>query len=271
MIAELKKQIAELRERVISLGGITIEGYNRKAGRGGVAFSRDVRNNDSAWTDKTVVIVAKPIEEDRTLKVREARYSTLAPKPCTGTGTSAICFYEWYGTEFDVYPPLGTKAVDFAGDENTEAVTVPPKLTTRFHRIHREHDVWVVEKAATGSTSDVCLIHAGMSGTNWNGSFVRVVHMKPNASGTAFISAESTVPIPPATTALGYSLVRCWPGTDGNFWQYLQSTTGSAPPFVPSATAVYVGTQTIRGVEYVAPIFPINMFAPSPSLPAGDC
>ena len=118
----------------------------------------------SVIPDKTVVIVRKPVEGDLDLRVREAKYVNLPPKPCTGDGESATCFYEWYGLDFDAYPPLGTKAVEFAGDENTADVSIPPKLTTKFHRIHREHDVWVVERAAAGGGVAYCVVREVFGG-----------------------------------------------------------------------------------------------------------
>lgn len=273
MIAQLQKQIAELRDRVASLSNVTIEGYNRASGRGGISFSRGLRDTSFKWSEKTVVITVKPNDGDRVLTVREARYKTLPPEPCTGDGESAECSYEWFGPEFEVYPPLGTKAVTFAGDETTDSVDVPPKLTTKFHRCHREHDVWVLEKAAEGGgETDVCLVHAPLVGSTWgSGTRIRIVHVKLDAAGTAYVTAERTTPIPPEAIAPGYSIARCWPGTVESHWQYFQSTIGQQPNYRPSSNAVYLGTEMINGIEYIAPKVPIAAFTPSPGIAAGDC
>lgn len=215
--------------------------------------------------DKTVQIVRKPVEGDLTLLAREARYATLPPKPCTGDGDTATCFYEWFGQAFEVFPPLGTKAIAYDGSENTaDPLATPPKLTDTFYRIHREHDAWILDPPPSGgSTIDLCLVHAPFNGgTIWgSGQFIRVVHMKP--SGSSYISAEAA--------PLGYSIVKTWPGTVEADWRWFQSTQGTAPNFTPQSSSVYCATKTWKGVEYITPEFFIDAGAPNPALPAGDC
>lgn len=150
MIKALQKQVAALTERVRALSNVKIEGYNVRASSGGISFVRGAKDTLTQWFDKTVVIVRKPVEADATLWVREAKYVNLPPKPCSGDGDSTTCFYEWFGEDFDAYPPLGVKAISYAGDESTTDASAPPKLTTVFHRCHREHNVWIVDQQAKG-------------------------------------------------------------------------------------------------------------------------
>lgn len=289
---QYEQRLLAIEQRLKALGELRIEGYNRTSSNSGIAFARGTSESDPNWRDKTIVIVRKPVDGDKTLLVREARYVNLPPKPCTGDGETATCFYEWYGTDFEVYPPMGKKCIDFDGDENTAAITVPPKLTTKFHRCHREHDAWVLNPppGAGGGETDICLVHAPISVNGlWVGfDFIRVVHVKPDplypgaGHPIPYISAESQTPIPnpawtptnglpPTLPALGYSIVRCWPGTNDLLWQYYKSTTGTAPNFTPTTNAVYLTTKTINGTEYIAPEVAIDTSLPDPALPAGDC
>lgn len=265
---QYEQRFLAIEQRLKALGELHIEGYNRKSSNGGIAFARGTVKSDPNWRDRTIVIVRKPAAGDQTLLVREARHSNLPPKPCTGDGDAAVCFYEWFGTDFEVYPPLGKKPIDFDGDENTAGPTVAPKLTTKFHRCHREHDSWVLNPAATAATggTSMVLVHAPITSTGlWVGlDFIRVVHVKINPNNTGvFISAEAA--------PLGYAIVRCWPGTKDTDWQYYQSTTGTTPNFTPTANAVYLTAKKINGTEYITPEVAILSASPDPALPAGDC
>lgn len=275
MIPQLKKQVAELTERVRALSNIKIEGYNVRAGSGGISFVHGTSKHVSQWMEKTVVIVVKPEVDDVVLKVREAKYRNIPPKPCTGDGESATCFYEWVGEVFDAYPPLGVKAVSYSGDETTSDADVPPKLTTRFHHVHRENNVWMLNVAAGGGgETDVCVVHEPFAGgTSWSGASIRirVVHIKLAATGTGYISAEPQLLADGVTNAPGYSVVRCWPGTNESFWQYIKGTVPTSTPPILASNYVAVGTVMINGVEHISPIIPVGMFTPNPAFLAGDC
>jgi hypothetical protein len=221
--------------------------------------------------DRTVVIVRKPVEGDIGLLVREAKYTDPRPKPCTGDGDSATCFYTWYGPEFEAYPPLGLKPIAYDGDENTAAATTPPKLTTKFYRCHREHDTWLLDAPpASGGGNDVCLVHGPLAGTQWlvtpDPDFIRVVHMKKNPAYTT----GSGLPTHIVNEPTGNSVVACWPGTKQSFWRHYASTNQGFPP-LPLSNAVYLETAMIGGVEYVTPVVAIATDTPNPALPAGDC
>lgn len=104
--------------------------------------------------DRTVVITQKPVEGNALLTVREAKYTDVPPLPCTGAAPNVVCHYRFVGPEFVVYPPMGTKPIDFEGDEyvgGSDDPPVDPKLSTVFHRVYREHGVWVIDKLGGGS------------------------------------------------------------------------------------------------------------------------
>ena len=153
--AEMESAIGWLKHHVDGLRGMTIAGMERHEAGGRIAFGRALKTEDGVYAPpKTVVITVKPETGHAELTVREAKYINLPPKPCTdpvAPATERTCYYEWYGIDFNVSPPMGTEAVDFAGDEYTGAD--PPKLSTVFHRVHREHEVWVIEKAGGGGSS----------------------------------------------------------------------------------------------------------------------
>ncbi len=230
---------------------------------------------------RTVVITKKPVEGDKFLTVREAKYKELPPTPCTGSGASAACFYEWIGPEFEAYPPLGLKPIDFVGDENTTAVETPPKFDTKFHRIHREYDVWVLERpAAGGSAITFCVVVGPAPGLQWGdpSDFFRIVHMKKNPNyGT---SPGEGLPIDTVTHVwvgivsepLGYSLVQCFPGTKQSDWQYFQGVSGytSAGPIL-MANAPFFTTKMIGGVEYITPEVFAEAGNPDSGTLPGDC
>jgi hypothetical protein len=217
--------------------------------------------------ERTVEIVKKPVAGDTTLLVREAKYANLPPKPCT----EATCYYEWYGSPFDAYPPLGVTPIAFSGDENTtDQETTPPKLTDKFHRCHRKHNVWELDPKAAASSFSLVLVHGPGVGTNWNADFdyVRVIHMKKNPAYV--LGSGLPTHINGETAAAGYSIVQCWPGTKQTDWQYFLSTNQGFPPVV-SANAVYFKTAMIGGVEYITPDSFTEAGFPQAGTVAGDC
>jgi hypothetical protein len=155
MIKKLQTDVAALKRQVAALSNTSIEGYNKTQGRGGTTFGKGEREvHLTLARPKTVVIVKEPIASDETLTVREAGYTNIPPKGCIASGTPPIttCYYAWYGVDFEVYPPLGKRAVDFDGDEQVPADDAhPPKVDTKFHRIHREREVWVITPSGEAS------------------------------------------------------------------------------------------------------------------------
>ena len=186
MIAEMRRQINALTRQVAALSKIRIEGFARSGGgaSGGLSFTRSVqRSADPHYTPpKTVVIVKTPTQDDIFLTVREARYTTDIPKPCTGDGESVVCHYEWFGPELEVFAPLGTKPIDFAGDEFDHVVddTHPPKFSTVFHRVHREHEVWVLEAKPEGGAIEPVIILASMPVNTPTAKFLTIRPAKEN-------------------------------------------------------------------------------------------
>jgi hypothetical protein len=157
MIPQMRKDITTLKARMKALDNLTVEGFNRHENRGGVSFVVGAPALRPIWIPpKTVVIVKRPEPADMFLLVREAKYIDLPPMPCTTEGETTICYYEWYGVEFEVYPPLGKQAIDYDGDGDEWLPADndhPPKLDTVFHRAHREHNAWVLQSEAEGGAS----------------------------------------------------------------------------------------------------------------------
>jgi hypothetical protein len=145
VLENAERRLVEVERRTLNAGG----------------FERSVPR------DKTVVIVKVPADGDKFLTVREAGYATIPPKACTGDEPNVVCYYAWYGVDFEVYPPLGKEAIDYDGDEWDGATD--PKLDTVFHRCHRENEVWVLDHRAEGAGSVipiVLVVRSGASGTS---------------------------------------------------------------------------------------------------------
>lgn len=165
MIKEMRQEIAALHRQVAALSKLRIEGYARSGGgaTGGFSFARSAQVSDGQRyiPPKAVVIVKKPAEGDVFLTVREVRYTTSVPRPCETVGEATTCFYEWYGSELEVFAPFGSKPADFAGDEFAAPAddNHPPKFDTVFHRVHRENEVWIIDGKQTNvDTYSFCRI-----------------------------------------------------------------------------------------------------------------
>jgi hypothetical protein len=151
MLAEMRQEIDSLKKMVAKLNNIKIVGFSRRESARGISFSGGEPVKGNIGRPKTVVIVRAPVAGDASLLVREAKYASWPPKPCTkDTATPPVttCYYEWYGDPFDIYPPIGRECIDYAGDEWNGANE--PKLDTVFHSCHREHDVWVLDERGGG-------------------------------------------------------------------------------------------------------------------------
>lgn len=223
------------------------------------------KRDAATWdVSKTVVIKKSPSVNAGYVTVQAVRYSTWPIEPCDDGG----CHIVAYGSEIEARPEYGQKADGYAAFEvGTEPITTG----TAFFRVRRENDAWILntQGGGGGGETDIALVHQAQ---NVGGNFVKVVHQKLNTAGTAWVTAERTTRLPGETVdPPGYSIVRCWPGTAEQFWRFLNSTQGTQPNFTAQATGVYVATVMINGVELIMPVFPINMFAPNPALPAGDC
>lgn len=258
---------AELAGKSRMLGG----NLKRFAGVGeSVNVQTPSLRDDELWDSSATVIIRKsPSSEAGWVKVQRVKYANNPPQPCTATGCQIFA----YGIELDVRPAFGQQDDSYKSAEVAAGAAIDKG--TSFFRIRLENGIWILDPFAKGGgESGLCLVHKPYTGDQWldTSVFIRVVHMKPlPPPSTSFVTAESTVPLPDGSIAPGYSVVRCWPGTTAAFWQYLQSTTGSQPNYTAQPNGVYCGTLTINGTEYIAPVFPINMFAPNPALPGGDC
>lgn len=150
----MESAIARIKHDVDGFRGMTIAGMERHETHGYVAFGRSLKADDGRYIPpKTVVITKRPVEGDEQLTVLEARYAGYLPCLTTGDPPVTTCTYAWEGEEFLAYPPLGSKAIDFAGDEQVPADDVhppddddPPKFDSVFHRVHREHQVWIIDE-----------------------------------------------------------------------------------------------------------------------------
>lgn len=266
-LATMKSQITELQQHVRALTMLKIEGFRRRSAGGGISFVSATRNTDPKWTQKTVVIVRAPVDGDRTLLVREARYRNLPPQPCTGDGDSATCFYEWLGPEFDVYPPLGVKPSAYSGDENTSPVTTPPKLTTKFYGLHREHDTWILDppREAGGANLDIAFVSSfgGVQGAPVTTSkFIDVVRLKFDDEASFW------------TVKDGYDIfnrpkrtrVMCWWGTDSAYWNRWQTAEEVPGDFTPLIMLIQS-----EGIQWAFPTFAFNTHEPPTNVLAGDC
>lgn len=215
---------------------------------------------DAKPSDRTVVIIRKPVEGDEELLVRRARYAQTPPVPCTGDGETAVCRYEWAGDDFRAFPALGTKPITYDGDEWDGAQK--PKLTTVFYRSHRDDDLWILDPPAKGGSNiDIGLVVT----TTGASSFIQIRRVKLDSSG-ALVWAN----VNPQTGVAVSETVKCWEGTDAAFWsEFKPGTLGGTP--TPSSQ-LYVPLMTIRGVEYAIPVWAFIATAPiTPALPRGSC
>jgi hypothetical protein len=252
MIQRMKAEIAALKAAVAALTNVTIEGYSKSVGKGGIAFVSGSPGSPSIPAGmRTVVITKKPQPTDATLVVREAKYDDWPPQKCEGT--PRVCHYEWYGDDFEVWPPLGKEAVSFDGDEwdgDTD-----PKLDTKFHRVHREHDVWVIEAAAEGGAEIV---------------MVKIVDSIPvNAPSSKFLTVQKMkVDEIAGSPTFGQWLpdgvtesAECWPNYVAA--HYL--------PMRFQIPEVIVPMTKTNGTQYVWQKNRIGLGQPLSSLPASDC
>lgn len=191
--------------------------------------------------------------------VQRVTYMDWPIQPCTSTG----CRIEVAGAEFEARPDFGIQTDGYKADELAGAISTG----TTFYDCRWDGREWVLDAPASGGSGiSLCLVHNPFSGSTWGiEQFIRVVHMKE--VGGVLVTAEDTT----SQGALGYSIVKCWPGTQGQDWQYFKSTQGTAPNFTATSTAVYVATVKISGIEYVAPIFFSETGAPDSGTLAGDC
>jgi hypothetical protein len=207
---------------------------------------------------RDVVIKKSPSTNAGWVSVQRVQEMDWPIQPCTDTG----CRIQVFGDEFEARPYFGQKTDSYKEFEiGTDAIG----LSTKFFECRWDGRLWRLDPPVSGGSNvDACLVHAPFNGSTWAGSpFVRVVRLKYNAPGGNYISAE--------TSALGYSIIKCWPGTSDFSWQYFQSTQGAAPTYTPSPTAVYLTIKKLNGVDHLAPEVPIAAFAPNPALAAGDC
>jgi hypothetical protein len=177
MMKTIRDEIAGLKAAVAALNGVTVEGYNKTRTKGGLVFGKGVQTSDPILVPhRTVVIAALPVAGDTTLTVREAKYADTPPKPCLTGGEPpvTVCSYAWYGDPFEVYPPLGKEAADYAGDEAPTDDSTPPDLKTVFHRCHREHDAWVLDLQAEGGAALEPVIILGSTNGQPTGKFLNV-------------------------------------------------------------------------------------------------
>ncbi len=230
----------------------SIVGFSRRAGSGGVTFYPESESPTPLYfIPKTVVITVKPQDGDATLTVREAKYIDLPPKPCSGSGEIAVCYYEWYGVDFAVYPPMGMRPIDFAGDEynaGTSEAPIQPKLTTVFHRVHREREVWVLEDvtAKGGIGIRPAIVLTATTGAH-------TIHVQPaKRSGFTWIADGSAIDVPLWGTQLG---------------EDFQTLIG-----LPGATEVdVIPLIQVGGEWYAMQYFWWYANTPNPALPKGDC
>lgn len=197
---------------------------------------------------KTVVIIKKPVDGDSTLRVLEAGYGTIPPTKCEGENP-VVCNYRWYGVEFEVYPPLGKQAIDYEGDEFLDpSVTNPPKIDSKFHRIHQEREVWVLDLEAEGGGGGIrpAVVTVATAGA----LTITVQPMK--RSGSTWIADGGTIVAP------------LWGKQTGDDFQTLiGSPTASVFDLIP---LVNVG-----GEWYAMQYFWMYAKTPSTSIAIGDC
>jgi hypothetical protein len=266
-LKQMETDLRKLKRQMASMANTTVEGYTRTESGGGVAFGEGAKRILPAYiAPKTVVIIQEPVANDSTLLVREAKYTSIPPKKCTGVDPNVTCFYDWAYPDFEVYPPLGKEAIDYAGDEKTSRLVndVPtdvlnsaleaPELGTVFHRCHREHEVWVLDLQADGGASIVFVRIIDKVGSSDSGQFLIVQKMKkvePVAPETIVTWVPDGEPEP----------AECWP----NY------TVAHYMPMRFQNPEVIVPMTKVGGTQYVWQKNRMFLAKPVSSLPHSDC
>lgn len=247
----MEADVRKLKRQVASMNGLTIEGFQRSDSAGGMTFGDGARKISPIHIPpKTIVIVKKPLAADVTLIVREAKYDRSPPKKCEGTAPNVTCFYEWFGSDFEVYPPLGKEAIDYEGDE-FEGVAEdahPPKLDTVFHRCHREHNAWVLDLQAEGGGGGMrpALVVSAVAAA----ATIRVQPVK--RSGTSW------------TVDGGPIVVPLWGAQKGDdFLTLIQTGNFNTSDFIPLVS--------IGGEWYAMQYFWMYAKTPNAAIAKGDC
>lgn len=250
MIKELAQQVADLDRQVRALSKMRIEGYGRSGGgaSGAISFARTVQRSDDPRyvVPRTVVIVRKPTVDHDFLLVREAVYASDIPKKCEGTDPNKVCYYEWKGPDFEVYPPLGMECIDYDGDEFTGDT---PKHDTVFHRCTYQHDYWMLENAPK-STGGGGIVPARVLATPATGA--TTISVQPVKRSTAVPQ-----PTDPWVNDGVSVTVPLWSRQKGEDFQTL---VGDVIPLV-----------VIAGERYAMQYLWFYTKTPNPAIPKGDC
>lgn len=255
----MEADVRKLKRQVASMNGLTIEGFQRSDSAGGMTFGDGARKISPIHIPpKTIVIVKKPLAADVTLIVREAKYDRSPPKKCEGTAPNVTCFYEWFGSDFEVYPPLGKEAIDYEGDE-FEGVAEdahPPKLDTVFHRCHREHSAWVLDLQAEGGASI---------------AFVKIVDsVPPNSPSSKFLTVQPMkVDDVEGSPTFGKWIARMMGTEVAEVWP--NYVAGHYLPMRFQTPDLIVPMTKVNGTQYVWQKNRMFLGQPLSSLPQSDC
>jgi hypothetical protein len=250
----METDLRKLKRQMTAMMNTTVEGYTRIESGGGVAFGEGAKRILPAYiAPKTVVIIKKPVATGSTLLVREAKYTSIPPKKCTGVDPNVTCFYDWVYPDFEVYPPLGKEAIDYAGDEWTKQIVdnpltkviesglAPPEITTVFHRCHREHEVWVLDLQADGG-----------------GGGIRPARV------TAAVTAASTIKVQPYKRS---GIAWATDGAEKNVFLWGDQTGSDFATLIGDMIPLIV----LDGEEYALQYFWMFTKTPSGGITRGDC
>lgn len=245
-LAAMDKQIRELTKVVQGLAKMTIEGFDRQSTGGRVSFARKGGPLPTVYEDLFVVVVRDPVAADKTLLVREVRYSALVAKPCTEADPST-CFYEWYGEDFDAYPLPGKKITEYS--DLYQSATDPLNNDTPVVKCIRNHNTWVVEprpvaEGGGGIRPAKVVSAAGTAST--------IVVQPVKRSGASWVNDGGQITVP------------LWGGQQGQDFATLVQNG-------PDATADYIPLVQFEGEWYAMQYFWLYAKTPLGNISRGDC
>lgn len=244
---------AELFRDVRRGAGILIEGFERSEAGGNVRFTR-ARGlpEPKIYADKFVAIVRHPGASDRSVRVREVRYVGLPAQPCTGSGDSLVCQYEWADSPFDAWPMFGSTVMAYENDvlENGETVATPPSDTSVM-RCFRNHDSWIVERTKVAEQG-TAIIPAVV--TSYGVVTVTVQPMKRDDAAAGGWGPDGPI----------IANMRLWGSQNGaDFATFVSNPTAAIKDIIPVIV--------INGEKFAMQYVWMQTGFPNPDRPRGDC
>lgn len=210
-----------------------------------------------------VVVTKDPIEADMVLVVRAAKYQKSPPAPCEKSGQEINCHISWSGIEFEAYPEMGSRAIDY-GDFFWNGEDDGFDDTTKFLWCWKMNDYWEVFKPAVAETSAV--------------RFARLFDMPVTDSEVVSVVRVKRVgglivdDIPEGEAVEDHvEQIECFPGMTGFHFQPIYRADPAANPPNPTRKRQYVTLVFVLDRWIAIPEYRVFNAIPDPDVPFGGC